>query len=283
MQIGIDFGSSVTDAVMVQDGEVTAQAALHRPGPAGIGVLRRAIASLGPAAAAAGVIGVTGGRSRELPTRLGEARLLQVAEPTAIGRGGLRLAGVGAALVVSCGTGTAMVAADQGTQRYQHVTGTPIGGGTLEGLGTRLLGLRDASAVAALAERGDAGGVDTTLADVLGAGVGDLPPRATAASLAKLAVLEHAPAAADLAAGLVTMVAQTIALLAMNGAKANGLEEVVFVGRVAEFPAVMRMMRAVFEVYAHVPEPRFPAGAAIATALGAALASGALESSSASI
>lgn len=197
--------------------------------------------------------------------------LVHLDEPGAIGRGGLKLAGVARALVVSCGTGTAMIASDQAEERYLHVTGTPIGGGTLEGLGTRLLGVRDASAIAALAERGDASVVDTTLADVLGAGVGDLPPSATAASLAKLAVLEHMPAPEDLAAGLVTMVSQTIALLAMNGARANGFDEVVFVGRLAEFPAVKSMIQAVFEVYGYRPEPLFPAGAAIATALGAAL------------
>jgi type II pantothenate kinase len=234
-------------------------------------VLRSALAALGVAPTALDGVAVTGGRSRELPAGIDGVPIEIVDEPTAIGRGALALAGLDAALVVSCGTGTAIVGADAVRDAYRHVSGTPLGGGTLEGLAWRLLGVRDAAEICALAARGDASAVDTTLGDVLGGGVGRLPPTATAVNLGRLASLEHDPAPEDLAAGLVTMVAQSIGLLALNAARAERLPVVVCVGRLAELPGIRTMIEAVFRVYG-AEDPRFPDGAAYAMAYGAALA-----------
>jgi type II pantothenate kinase len=274
--IGVDFGLSVTDAVLLSSMEMQAHMSLHRPGPASEALLRRTMSKLlagaGPESAGAepAVAGVTGGRSGQLPDSFEGVRIAHVREPDAIGRGGLALAGLERALLVSCGTGPAMIMADAAAGRFAHLSGTAVGGGTLEGLATHLLGVRDASAVAELGQRGDAAGVDTTLGEVLGGGVGNLPPGATAVNLGRLADLD-APDPADLAAGLVTMVAQTIALIALNAARAAALPEVVFVGRLAEFNAVRGVLEDVFALYG-AGAPRFPAGAAHATALGAALA-----------
>lgn len=272
--VGVDFGLSVTDAVLLEDGQVAAHQSLHRPGPADEKLLAKVLSDLrsktGISEPAA--IGVTGGRSAQLPETFNGTKVVHTREPEAIGRGGLALGGAERALVVSCGTGTAMIAADAVSHKYQHVSGTAVGGGTLEGLGMHLLGLRDASAISKLALGGDAGGVDTTLGEVLGGGVGNLPPGATAVNLGRLADLD-APKSSDLAAGLVTMVAQTIALIALNAARAHGLEDVVFVGRLAEFEAVRKNLEAVFALYG-AREAIFPEGAALATALGAALAAG---------
>src|SRR5690606_30632862 len=136
--LGVDFGLSVTAAVLVRGGEVARHAALLRPGPASPEVLRRALEALELTPRDVAALAVTGGRSRELA---GEPGVVVVDEPTAIGRGALALAGVERALAVSCGTGTAMVAADAPAGRFVHVTGTPVGGGTLEGLGAALLGV----------------------------------------------------------------------------------------------------------------------------------------------
>lgn len=266
--LGVDFGLSVTDAVLVRGGEVARHAALLRPGPASPEVLRRALEALELTPRDVAALAVTGGRSRELA---GEPGVVVVDEPTAIGRGALALAGVERALAVSCGTGTAMVAADAPAGRFVHVTGTPVGGGTLEGLGAALLDVSLASEIVAMAERGDAAGVDTTLGDVLGGGLAGLPPRATAVSLGRLAALEGRAAPEDLAAGLTTMVAQTIALLALNARAAHGLPAAVFVGRLAGLAFVRDMIAAVFAVYGEEP-PLVPAGGDTAVALGAALA-----------
>ncbi len=267
-RIGIDFGLSVTDAVLIDSGRIARRASQVRPGPASPAVLRAALEALELGGSDGLPVAVTGGRSRELA---GEPGVTVVDEPTAIGRGALALAGLERALAVSCGTGTAMVLADAAAGAFRHVTGTPVGGGTLEGLGKALLGTGLASEVAALAERGEASAVDTTLGDVLGGGLGQLPERATAVSLGRLARLGSEPRREDLAAGLATMVAQTIALIALNAKAAHGVDDVVLVGRLATFPFVREMIGAVFGVYGQ-ERPRFPDDGDWAVAFGAALA-----------
>ena len=277
LRVGLDFGLTTTDAVAWPGpagaplGEPLGHATLQRPGPADTGVLARALRELGVEPGDVARLAVTGGRSRTLPETWSGVPLAKVTEPEAIGRGGLALAGLRRALVVSCGTGTAMVMADRDLGTYRHVSGTAVGGGTLVGLGHALLGERDAQALAALAADGDASGVDTTLGEVLGGGVGDLPPEATAVNLGRLVDLEAPPAPADLAAGLVAMVAQVIALRAINAARAHDLADVVATGRLAQLAPVRATFDAVADLYRR---PRFvvPPAGALATAMGAVLA-----------
>jgi type II pantothenate kinase len=277
LRVGLDFGLTTTDAVAWPGpsgtplGEPLGHATLQRPGPADTGVLARALRELGVEPGDVARLAVTGGRSRTLPETWSGVPLAKVAEPEAIGRGGLALAGLRRALVVSCGTGTAMVMADRDLGTYRHVSGTAVGGGTLVGLGHALLGERDSQALASLAAAGDASGVDTTLGEVLGGGVGDLPPEATAVNLGRLVDLAEAPAPADLAAGLVAMVAQVIALLAINAARAHDLTDVVATGRLAQLAPVRATFDAVADLY-HRPRFVVPPAGARATAMGAVLA-----------
>lgn len=270
--IGVDFGLSVTDAVLVEGGRIVATDAAAGAASADADMHAALAAALAAVGGTTGVdaVALTGGRSHTLADASVGVRVHTVEEPRAIGAGGLALADVDRALVVSCGTGTAMVAAVRGGAS-RHVTGTPVGGGTIAGLGSALLGVRDTAQVVALARRGRAHGVDTTLADVLGAGVGSLPPSATAVSFGRLATAEAPPDPADVAAGLVTMVAQTIGIVAVNAAGAHGFDRVVLVGRLAEIDLVRDMVAAVFRVYGR-DAPLVPEGAAHATAYGAVLA-----------
>lgn len=276
LRVGVDFGLTTTDAVAYRslESEPLARVTRARPGPAseallaelleGLAIDRRPIASLA----------VTGGRSRSLPERVNGVPVVKIAEPEAIGRGGLRLSGLEHALIVSCGTGTAMILADERdptAPSYRHITGTAVGGGTLLGLSTLLLGEGSAEALAALAATGDPSGVDTTLGEVLGGGVGTLPAEATAVNLGRLVDLPHPPNPADLAAGLMTMVAQVIALIAINAALRVGAPPLVAIGRLPTFARVRSTFDAVTELYAHPPLIT-PERGDEATALGAALA-----------
>lgn len=279
LRIGIDFGLTTTDALAWTDNAsrhpASARTSLLHAGPASEALLERLLRELGIDPATVASIAVTGGRSRALPARWRDIPLLKVHEPEAIGRGGLSLAGVQRALVVSCGTGTAMVLADADQGIYRHVSGTAVGGGTLIGLAQALLSERDTDALAALAARGNASGVDTTLGEVLGGGVGNLPPEATAVNLGRLADLDNPPAPADLAAGLMTMVAQVIALIAINSARAHHLEQVVAIGRLPQWPLVQRTFDAVTDLYG-APHFLLHERGGEATALGAVLAGDAL-------
>jgi type II pantothenate kinase len=205
--------------------------------------LEAALARFGPLERAA----VTGGQYRLLPERVGGTRLVKISEVTAIGRGGLHLAGLEEALVVSAGSGTPMVAARRGT--VTHVTGSAVGGGTLQGLGRLLLGETDPLAIDRLALQGDANHVDLTLLGAVGASVGRLPPNANAVNFGRLVQEGILLLPQDLAAGLVRMVGQVIAVIAINAARAEGLEKIVVTGHLVDLLSVRKVLDEVAGFY----------------------------------
>jgi type II pantothenate kinase len=126
---------------------------------------------------------------------------------------------------------------------YRHSSGTAVGGGTLIGLGRLLLGATLAQDIDALAQEGNAANVDLTLIEATGGEFGRLPPDATAVNFGKLAGdTALAPSRADIAAALVTLIAQTIALIAINTAKHEALETVILVGRLAGLPSIQAQL-----------------------------------------
>jgi type II pantothenate kinase len=179
---------------------------------------------------------VTGGKYRSLPESVGGVHLVKITEVDAIGRGGLYLSGLPEALVVSAGSGTAMVAARG--RSATHVTGSAVGGGTLQGLGRLLLRTADPQEIDRLAQQGDANRADLTLAEVLGGAVGRLPVNANAVNFGRLGREAVNVSLPDLAAALVRLVGQVIAVIAINAAKAEGLETIVMTGHLVDLLSV---------------------------------------------
>lgn len=276
----IDFGISNTDAVS-RVGDVFHRWSRASAGPPDIESVHTMLSASGTPIAAFARIAVTGGRHRTLPDRLprrlphttADLPLIAVNELTAIGRGGQA---VGLAphddpatplLVVSAGSGTAVVAARH--RSYAHVTGSGVGGGTLLGLGRLLLGSTDASDIDALAQRGDANGADLSLRDVISGPIGALPPDATAVNFGRLAHAVHDASREDLAAALMTLVGQVIAITAINAARAERLERVVVIGHMTDMPNFRAVLDRVGAYYGM--ELTLPAHGGFATALGALL------------
>lgn len=212
-------------------------------------------------------IAVTGGRYRSLASHFGTVELVGVSEVQAIGLGGLALAGVERALVVSAGSGTAMVAARG--RDCAHVTGIAVGGGTLQGLGRLLLGTADALEIDRLALTGDPNRADLTLVEAVGGAVGRLPLDANAVNFGRLARQALELTQPDLAAALVRLVGQVIAVVAINAARAEGLEPIVVIGHLVDLPSLRRVLNEVagyYQAVIHVPERP-----GMGTALGALL------------
>ncbi|MBX3015322.1 MAG: hypothetical protein KF832_27630 [Caldilineaceae bacterium] len=268
----IDFGISNTDVVAQVDGALRqwTQPYTGHPDPAQV----RAILAKGDVdLAQLPILVVTGGRHRLLPSQLGKCVVQSVGELEAIGRGGQAMAALtGEAaqqplLVVSAGSGTAMIKA-AGPQ-YTHVTGTAVGGGTLLGLGRLLLNTVDPQEIDALAQMGNANGVDLSLADVITGPIGTLPAEATAVNFGRLARTMATPSRADLAAGIVTLVGQTIALIAINAARTLPTTQIVITGHLTDMATIRRILAAVGLFYG---QPfHMPSQAGYATALGALL------------
>ena len=268
----IDFGISNTDVVARIDGELRRWSEPYHGDPDEESV--RAILAVG------GVdldelerLAVTGGRHRVLPEKLGACQVLKISEVQAIGRGGQALLGLAGndrdtpLMVVSAGSGTAMIKAQGDT--FAHVSGTGVGGGTMLGLARVLLGTMDPVAIEQLAAAGDRNGADLSLADVITGPIGSLPADATAVNFGRLGrrSFQDPVSREDLAAALVNLVAQTIALIAINAAHAHGCQRIVVTGHMLDMPT-FRQIVGLVDLYYATPMD-MPEQAGFATALGA--------------
>lgn len=243
--IAVDMGTTNIDLVW-RDGAVTRMYKLENQYPAPTDQVRQALALVGDALNTDSLIGVTGGHYRGLPAVLDGFTLHQVDEMHALGLGGLAAAGVASGLVVSAGTGTAMVAANG--EDAEHVTGSAVGGGTLLGLSKLILGTANVDEIDRLALSGDANAVDIMMHEAVGGEVGKLPANANAVNLGKL-IDTGEFSREDIAAGLVRLVAQVIAVIAINAADAAGLENIILIGHTMDLASVQMEISLVGEFY----------------------------------
>jgi type II pantothenate kinase len=89
----------------------------------------------------------------------------RVAEFDSIGTGGLYLSGLSEALIVSMGTGTAIVHAKKDGE-MKYLGGTGVGGGTLMGLSKLLLKAESIEHIAEYAENGNLDNIDLRIKDI---------------------------------------------------------------------------------------------------------------------
>lgn len=242
----IDFGASNTD-IVVREGSATRHWTLPSEGQPDEARIRRVLAAGGVAPRDVEWIAVTGGNRTMLPHTIDDRVLHRVDEVLAIGRGGLALANLESALVTSAGSGTACVAATM--NGAQHVTGTGVGGGTLVGLGRLLLGTVDPREIDVLAQRGSDTAYNLTIAEVLGGAIGSLPPETTAVNFGRVARHPVEASREDMAAALVNMVGQVIAVIAINAARAQQLPHTVIVGHLADLASIRRTFGLVAKFY----------------------------------
>ena len=270
----IDFGISNTDVVVRRDGELYTWSQRYQTDPDEASV-RALLATGGVDLDDLARLAVTGGRHRVLSEQLGRTTVVKVNEVQAIGRGGQALLGLDAAarafplMVASCGSGAALIKA-QGDS-YAHVSGTAVGGGTMLGLARLLLGTMDPLAIEALAAAGDRNGADLSLADVITGPIGSLPADATAVNFGRLgrASFDGQVCREDLAAALVNLIAQTIALITINAARAHGCERVVMIGHMLDMATFRQIVGLVGQYYA--AELQLVERPGYATAIGALL------------
>jgi len=263
MIIGIDIGGSTTDAVLLDDVVRVVSVEANDPVAAAAGALAKLVSDLHQPLSAITAIAATGGGARFLDSHLLGIPVHKVPEITAIGVGGSSLADRREALVVSMGTGTAMVAV-RGTE-IRHVSGTGVGGGTLLGLSKHLLNVARLETLEQLAARGDLSRIDLTVGDVAGGPVGNLPADATASNFGKLSS-DVGPE--DKARALINMIAEVIVSLSVTAARACGLRDIVLTGkllRVRPFVDRVTATRQLFDRTFIVPPH-----AEFATAIGAA-------------
>jgi len=187
---------------------------------------------------------------------------IKVNEFDAIGRGALSLSNLDEALVVSMGTGTAFVRADKSS--IKHLGGSGVGGGTIIGLSSLMLGKSDIDAILALAEKGELKNVDLSVSDILCTEVQSLPADLTAANFGKI---KSTASDSDIALGILNMVFETVGMLTVFALKDDTIKDVVLTGTLATFPQV----KTVFSKFNELLGLKFiiPEEAVFSTALGA--------------
>ena len=191
----------------------------------------------------------------------------KVDEFSASGTGALALSGQEQAVVVTMGTGTAFMWAERGGA-VRHLCGSGIGGGTLGGLCRKLVGMERFGQIKKLAEQGDLGQVDLTIADITCHPALTLDPTLTAANFGNLAE-DASPA--DLAAGAVNLVLQAIGTMTVLACQCCDTRTVVLTGSMTTLSQVkpnFENFEKLYGIHYIVPE-----NATFATAIGAGLCS----------
>ncbi len=187
-----------------------------------------------------------------------------VDEFQAIGLGGLALSNKKEGLIVSMGTGTAFVRA--GKNGIVHIGGSGVGGGTVVGLGAKLCGVKSFNTLISMAKTGKLNKVDLNIGDISSRAISNLTKEITAANFGKM---EDGVSAADLAAGVLNMVFQTIGMLAVFACRNEDMKNVILTGTLSQVPLAKKVFQALHTM--HGVNFIIPKNAIYATATGAAL------------
>lgn len=208
---------------------------------------------------------MTGVGSSSLKNGIYDLTCEYVPEFNGIGLGGKYLSGIDDCIVVSMGTGTAIVHAHTHTTDY--LGGTGVGGGTLMGLSRLLLQAESVEHIIELAEGGDLSSIDLRIGDMTsGRSMHAVPEDLTAANFGKVS---DSASKSDVARGILNMVFETVGVCAIFAARSRGVSDIVLTGNLTTIPQAHEKFEQMSRVYG----VRFliPQNAQFATVIGASL------------
>ena len=191
-----------------------------------------------------------------------------VPEFSAAALGGLYLSDLDEAIIVSMGTGTALVHAKKegNSTSINYLGGTGVGGGTLLGLTKKMTGLDTIEHIEAICEEGNLRNVDLRVGDISkNAKLTGVNENLTASNFGKLSDMASY---GDIALGVANMVAETIAMMSIFAAKGRNINNVVLIGSLTSIKPVRNVFKnlASFGINFIIPE-----NASYGTVIGAAL------------
>ena len=192
-----------------------------------------------------------------------------VPEFSSVGRGGLYLSGLDQAIIVSMGTGTALIHAKREGKKTvtDYLGGTGVGGGTLVGLSRQLIGVDTIEHIEQLCEGGDIDKIDLRVKDISDRSLfPSINHELTAANFGKLSDMATKE---DIALGIANMVAETVAMMAIFVARGHSLRDIVLTGNLASVKPVRRIISSLSDVFD--VNFIFPDNAQFGTVIGAAL------------
>ena len=189
-----------------------------------------------------------------------------VPEFECVGRGGLYLSGLNETIVVSLGTGTALVHAKRDNE-ITYLGGTGVGGGTLMGLSKQILNMDDIEHIVELAKNGDLNNIDLRIKDISNkSDFGGLPDFMTAANFGKISDMATRE---DMALGIINMVFEVAGMIALFAARNHNVKDIVLTGNLTRVPQskeIFQTLNSMFDINFVIPE-----NAQFSTVIGAAL------------
>ncbi|MBE6594602.1 MAG: pantothenate kinase [Ruminococcaceae bacterium] len=192
-----------------------------------------------------------------------------VPEFNSVGQGGLYLSGLDEAIVVSMGTGTALIHAKKegDSTNIEYLGGTGVGGGTLLGLSRQMIDVDNIDHIEQLCVDGDLSNIDLRISDISNRNFYDgVNYELTASNFGKLSDLASKN---DIALGIANMVGETIGMLAVFAARSYRLDRVVLTGNLTTLAPIRRVfdiLEKTFQIHFIIPE-----NARYGTVIGAAL------------
>ncbi|MDR3238909.1 MAG: type II pantothenate kinase [Clostridiales bacterium] len=265
--VGIDIGGSTTKIIGIEGGEIRTPMLVKATDPIAslFGAFGKFIDCNSYALSEVEKIMVTGVGASYIQKPIYGLPTAKVEEFLANGLGGLFLSEREEAIIVSMGTGTALVKASQTS--IEHIGGTGIGGGTILGLSNRMLNIRDIQLVIQAAQEGDLARVDLMVGDITKDILPNLPPYTTASNFGRIS---DVATSGDIALGIINMVLQAVGTTAIFATRGTDMHEIVLIGNLTTMPQCAK----IFEGLTNLFSIRFiiPQNAEYGTAVGAALA-----------
>ena len=212
------------------------------------------------------IVKVTGVGSSKINKPIYGLNCEHVSEFDCIGLGGLYLSGLDEAIVASLGTGTALIHARRG-EKMEYLGGTGVGGGTLIGLSKRMLGMDDIQHIQELAENGDLDKIDWRIGNISKKDL--LPGASDKMTASNFGNISDIASKSDIALGIINMVFETIAMVAMFAARNYNLRDIVLTGNLTTLrkaPDLFKSLNAMFNLNFIIPE-----NSRFGTVIGAAL------------
>lgn len=154
-----------------------------------------------------------------------------IEEFTAIANGGLYLSGKDKAIIVSVGTGTALIEARG--KDAKHLGGTGVGAGTLFNICNRMLGVKSFDEILELSRIGEISKIDLRIGDITDKEIKTLPKDLTLSNFGKF---EEDAGKEDIVLGIVNMVAEVIGMMVAFASINSDIREAVCIGNITAIP-----------------------------------------------
>jgi len=266
MIIGIDIGSTTTKAVSIEDGKV-----IRKIKTKAVDAITSATGALGKIVLENEIkidniekIKITGAGASKIKNDIFGIQTVRVNEIDAIGIGGMFLSGMDNIIITNIGTGTVIIEASM--SGIVHFGGSGVGGGTILGLGKKLLPSADYGDILELAKNGKLSNVDLLLGDITDTSLSFLSGECTASNFGKM--LDTA-GNADIATALINMVYQVVGVMSVFAARAKNYKQVVITGKGSDNTIGKNVLTEITKMYGI--EFLYPEFAEYTTAIGAGL------------